>query len=282
MKITAGLSKREIRNDCSLAIIPVDEEWSRWIVKNTKESFNGTELPFNELIYAMADAYKRDVRVWSAVGKQCKTCQFQVTNDTAHLNSGFHECWINIGLTSDDLEKPLVFELWSGLSGGQSLAEKFIQQQKYFLIDVNEDDYRPKILNGNSNPGLSATERRTLQIKKAKESDTTPYLDKKGLQEAMSQLEPPFHFIDFETTMVALPFHKGRRPYEAIAFQYSYHVMEEDGSIRHESEYLSLENTFPNYDFLRALKNDLDGKEGTIFRYHNHENTYLCHIYEQL
>ena len=28
--------------------------------------------------------------------------------------------------------------------------------------------------------------------------------------------------------------------------------------------------------------NDLDGKKGTIFRYHNHENSFLNIIYQQL
>ena len=98
----------------------------------------------------------------------------------------------------------------------------------------------------------------------------------------MACIEAPYHFIDFETSMVAIPFHAGRKPYEAIAFQYSYHIMEADGAVRHESEYLRIDTGFPNYDFVRSLKNDLDGKAGTIFRYHNHENTYLGFIYDQL
>ena len=51
----------------------------------------------------------------------------------------------------------------------------------------------------------------------------------------------PYHFIDFETTMVALPFHKDRQPYEAIAFQYSYHLMDAKGIIQHKSQYLNFE-----------------------------------------
>src|SRR5687768_17669871 len=39
---------------------------------------------------------------------------------------------------------------------------------------------------------------------------------------------------------------------------------------------------FPNYDFVRALKKELENDQGTIFRYHNHENTYLRLICEQL
>ena len=115
-----------------------------------------------------------------------------------------------------------------------------------------------------------------------KQKDQSPYLDREGLKRVFDELEPPYHFIDFETTMVALPFHSGRKPYEAIAFQYSYHLMDEKGKIEHKSQFLSLDSEFPNYEFARALKKDLHGSKGTIFRYHNHENTYLRFIEQQL
>tara|TARA_B100000497_G_C7549859_1_gene332327 strand:- start:376 stop:741 length:366 start_codon:yes stop_codon:yes gene_type:complete len=93
----------------------------------------------------------------------------------------------------------------------------------------------------------------------------------------------PLHFIDFETTMVAIPFSAGRRPYEGIAFQFSHHIVYEDGSVEHFGEYLNTEQgEFPNYDFVRALKTQLENDNGSIFRYSNHENTFLNMIYHQL
>ena len=121
-----------------------------------------------------------------------------------------------------------------------------------------------------------------MQIDKIKNNDPASFLDLDGLKDLFDELEPPYHFIDFETTMVALPFHAGRRPYEGVAFQYSYHLMDEKGNIEHKSQYLNAERDFPNYDFVRALMNDLRGKAGTIFRYHNHENSYLRMIRRQL
>jgi hypothetical protein len=93
----------------------------------------------------------------------------------------------------------------------------------------------------------------------------------------------PLHFIDFETSMVAIPFHKGRKPYEQMAFQYSHHVMHEDGKVAHVSQYLNTEKgAFPNYEFLRKLREYLEKDEGTIFRYADHENTVLNQIRMQL
>ena len=55
----------------------------------------------------------------------------------------------------------------------------------------------------------------------------------------MSAWVYPLHFIDFETSMVAIPFNKGRRPYEGIAFQFSHHVVQKDGRIEHRGQYLN-------------------------------------------
>lgn len=73
------------------------------------------------------------------------------------------------------------------------------------------------------------------------------------------------------------------RPYEGIAFQFSHHIVYEDGTIKHKGEYLNVEpGVFPNYDFVRALKKELGQDDGSIFKYSPHENTFLNHIYEQL
>jgi hypothetical protein len=98
----------------------------------------------------------------------------------------------------------------------------------------------------------------------------------------MDKWEFPLHFIDFETSAVALPFNKGRKPYEQVAFQFSHHRYNENGSIEHVTEFICDEpGKFPNFEFVRALKNAL-GNKGTIFRFHNHENTILNAIYVQL
>jgi hypothetical protein len=86
----------------------------------------------------------------------------------------------------------------------------------------------------------------------------------------------PLHFIDFETTMVPIPFNKGKRPYQLTAFQFSHHEMQNDGSARHRDQWLLAKPGHdPNMDFVRALRNVLDRDEGTIFRWAAHENTVL-------
>jgi hypothetical protein len=99
----------------------------------------------------------------------------------------------------------------------------------------------------------------------------------------MNKWKYPLHFIDFETSMVAIPFYKGRKPYEAIAFQFSHHTVDRNGVIRHTGEYINADpGVFPNFEFMKKLKEQLDSDEGTIFRYAEHENTFLVKIWHQL
>lgn len=108
-------------------------------------------------------------------------------------------------------------------------------------------------------------------------------LDRTYMAQEMNGWNYPLHFIDFETAAVALPFHVGMRPFESVAFQFSHHILEQDGTLRHAGEFLLAEaGQFPNYKFASALKADLSGDEGSVFMWANHENTILTHIIGQL
>ena len=95
--------------------------------------------------------------------------------------------------------------------------------------------------------------------------------------------EYPLHFIDFETTRVALPFFEGQRPYQTLAFQFSHHTMAQDGRIKHANQFLlASADQYPNIDFVRELKKAIGADNGTIFMYSSHENTTLREIYFEI
>ncbi len=148
------------------------------------------------------------------------------------------------------------------------------------MSQMNRDDISPK---PGRKKGISPSERQWLQVEKTVNHDDSLWLDRDGLLAEMDSWVFPLHFIDFETTMTAIPFNAGRRPYEGVAFQFSHHMVHGDGTVEHAGEYLNAERgVFPNYSFTRALKAQLENDRGTVFRYSNHENTYLCAIYRQL
>lgn len=258
-------------------LIPINVDGiisSIWTGKDTNEP---PELSFKEMIEFFAQNYEADKRIDSPITPGCWKCEFYCTEEEeAHgLKSGFKECirgefhW-----TEQDFKKPTVMEIWDNRR-----KQRFLYEGKVFQSQLTEND-----LNVNSGTdGLSRTERQWLQVQKSLAGDYTPFFDKDGMIQKMQSFKYPLHFIDFETSMVAIPFHEGRRPYEQIAFQFSHHMLDIDGKIEHAGQYISTDKgEFPNYDFLRALKKQLENDEGTIFRYAAHENTVLNQIYVQL
>jgi hypothetical protein len=109
------------------------------------------------------------------------------------------------------------------------------------------------------------------------------WLAKSHIRNEMAKWSFPYHFIDFETSSVALPFYAGMRPYEQIAFQFSHHLLHADGRVEHAGQFLMTEpGSFPNFEFARALKRELSQDNGTVFMWSPHEHTILTRIMRQL
>jgi hypothetical protein len=240
-------------------------------------------ISFVDFVNRASNLYEADERSFTAIGKKCKTCRYVKKEENNDLKSGFLECWKNHTQYSDELlAKPLVTELWGGKAGPVSFTQKLIDNTIYLLENTREDLITPRNP-GDPQIGLLPFERRIMQVRKVRENDSSSYFSAEGLAAEMELWTYPLHFIDFETSMVALPFHQGLKPYQGIAFQFSHHVMHQDGTVEHKGQFLATEpGVYPNYDFVRALKHELENDQGTIFRYHNHENSYLNMIATQL
>jgi hypothetical protein len=274
----------EVLGTIPLKIINVDNV-CEWIYKNPVEIDLDGQWFFSDLVNYFSESIQKNERIWNnALTTKCKDCQFKNENYPKGKRSGFHECWKKLANFNEmDFRKHLSLDLWGGHAGSKSIVGEALDGKKYFISQISTADFASSKWVVPTTATLDPTQRRAIQILKSSLDDYTPYLDKPGLTNLFNSLAFPYHFIDFETTSVAIPFHKGRHPYEGVAFQYSYHIMDTNGKIEHKNQYLSYEKGgFPNYEFLRSLKADLSNKVGTIFRYHNHENTYLNHIYKQL
>lgn len=235
-------------------------------------------MSFEEWVFFLSDKYENDIKIPPQLSKKCKECEFKCSKEekSTGLKNGFQECWKKkLNWADTDFEKPSMMDIWYFRR-----RDDMIEEGKYFMEDVTKDDLNFTI---GSKPGFSRTERQWIQIQKAKNKDTVFELLHEELKEEMDSWKWPLHFIDFETSAVAIPFYKGFHPYEGIAFQFSHHQVSEDGTIEHKGEFLHTERgKFPNFEFVRALKKEVENDDGTIFRYHNHENTYLNIIYRQL
>ena len=283
VKVKDGLKRTDLGNVNFLININVDNECFSIQNEFLVPTDMGGNIHFRDFIEKCSESYERDVKINTKIGKKCKDCEYH-NNKNSKLKSGFNECWkSNTNLSESQLENDtLVTEIWGGAAGSRSLVGELIEQNTLLLKDVSEDQISPKS-SSKQYIGLSPLERRMKQINKIKDNSKESYFDVEGFKEALNTWNFPIHMIDFETSAVALPFFKGMKPYETLAFQFSHHKIDENWNVSHENQFICFENnTFPNFEFARKLKESLEKDNGTIFRYHNHENTTLNKIREQL
>lgn len=109
-------------------------------------------------------------------------------------------------------------------------------------------------------PKIKLTEKQKIQIKAT--LNNKPHIDKKAIKDFMDDLKYPLSFFDFETIATAIPLYDGVRPYQAIPFQFSLHVL--DKELKHY-EFLAESISDPRKELVEAL--ELIPSKGTILAF---------------
>lgn len=275
VSVKPGITKDSVGQPV-LAQIPVLREVEYLI--NQEVFPTGEHLP--SFANYLADCHLKSIPGISRVSSLCKSCEFRIGDEMKlrGLKSGFEECWTrDKKIREEDKDRALIFDIWNCRK-----TPELLSKNKVFFDQLTEEDLKPKTKSKKIKK-LLPYQRQWIQIQKRLSGDQTPFVDREGLKDLLDSVAFPIHCIDFETSMVAIPFHKGRRPYEQLAFQFSHHVLSKDGTVAHVDQYIDTRSgAFPNFDFVRKLKDSLSGDKGTIFRYATHENTVLRQIREQL
>lgn len=105
-----------------------------------------------------------------------------------------------------------------------------------------------------------------------------PYVSPE-LKPLIEALEYPRYFLDFETIAFAIPIWPSTRPYQALPFQWSCHIDDGAGSIRHE-EHLDLSGEPPMRRIAEELVERL-GASGPIVVYTSYEKRVLNELAER-
>jgi hypothetical protein len=121
-------------------------------------------------------------------------------------------------------------------------------------------------------------ERQLIQIRSTREN--REWIDPR-LTAFVRSARYPLHFIDFETTRTALPYHAGMRPFDQLAFQWSCHTVESPGADPVHTEWLNTSPEFPNFAFARALMETLSAN-GTVLTWAQHESNVINDIISQM
>ncbi len=198
----------------------------------------------------------------------CKGCEYKV--DDSKLLNGFKSCWGKLAAPS-----PHILEL--GRLGNinnrkdyKNCINDLIAKGQTALQDV------PIAYVSNEDPDKPYYDNRALyQLTESKEF-LLP-----GFNEAIKDLEYPLHFIDFETSQMAIPYHANMRPYGKVLFQWSCHTIAHPGAEPVHSEWINTQDNYPNREFAHSLMEQL-GDKGTIMTWSAYENTQLKDLKNEL
>jgi hypothetical protein len=202
-------------------------------------------------------------RIAPEIGKKCKRCEYRLPLGQTEKN-GFRDCWGT--LAEPD---PHILDLFRvDLLGGKNndLVAQFASLGKSKLSDVPTG-----LLSGAFAPRQSLQ----LECSAAEREHIAPVL-----KEIISNHSFPLHFIDFEGSRLAIPYHAGMRPYEQASFQWSCHTISSDGQVEH-AEWLNTADAFPNFEFAQTLKKQI-GNEGTVYIWSHYEIDILREIRRQM
>jgi hypothetical protein len=240
-------------------------------------TFPGATGTIEQLAWIWAEQYESGVPIDPPVQSQCKGCEFRAPAGS-ELRCGLTECWAQaLHVDEDRLQQPLVLDLWDGRR-----TERWMREGKHLLRQLDLDDLGEDPIT-RLPEGLTRVGRQWMQISGQGLNDAGYLFLPEVARAEMARWRYPLNLIDFETSRTALPFHKGDRPFGLVAFQFSHHVLHEDGSLVHAGEFLCTEpGVHPNLAFVRALQNALSANDGTVLMWSPYENSVLNELRRQL
>jgi Domain of unknown function(DUF2779) len=212
-----------------------------------------------------------------STGEHCKT----------PFPCGFHgHCSVEDGTADLQTEFPIQ---WLPRISQAKINAVFAKKKKA-AIGANVDS-RGLSMMDMPDEHLSAVQKRI----KAAHKTGTAFVDAASIKRELAPHQPSkgraAYFLDFETTMQAVPIWAGTRPYQTILYQFSCHVVRSDGAVEH-TEFLDTSGGDPRPAIAAALVKALgepsrgnntsgtkaetySANNGTIFMYSPYERTQL-------
>ena len=90
-----------------------------------------------------------------------------------------------------------------------------------------------------------------------------PVINVDEIQQELTNLQYPIHFLDFETDNPSIPKFDGLHPYSQFPFQYSCHVLHPNDKVEHY-EYLHTDTSDPRKPLLESLLNHISPRGSVV------------------
>ena len=186
-------------------------------------------------------------------GTKCAECEFRGAGSAE--STGFARCWGELASV-----KPHLLELYQlgrvTDAAGTPLVETLPKSGKASLFDIPEERLRKK--DGTFGP-LAERQLRQLRQTRSGERWIGP-----ALLTNVASLNYPLHFIDFEVTRLALPYHAEMRPYGQVTFQWSCHTVSAPGAVPVHREWLNADDAWPNVTFGETLRDAIGDRDTVV------------------
>lgn len=263
-------------------------EFVQEIIEGTVQTPGGEKF-FMEAATEWARAYVSGQTVDPIIGPHCRSCEFFCGEPDETQRSGFHECWeqvTHVPIANISVKRPIT-KLYHPMKGETA---GYFNQGIRWMDEIDEAEFvvQPAA------QGMSRTARQYLQLFGQWTEDKPFKFDSQLWREIAEGKHPdvstrftyPLHFIDFEGCRPALPFLAGKQPFGQVAFQFSHHIMHEDGGLEHANEYINLSPGHdPVVEFVCELHKALCApglENGTVFMWSGYENTMLNGLRDEL
>lgn len=206
---------------------------------------------------------------------KCSKCEYRVEDEQ---KNGFNECWGQLAFV-----KPHLLDLGQlgNINKRDHCIDELIQAEKVNIKDLPKDYLFAKVKNSKPSKKNKVVEQQDPETVYNGRPYYQSYIDKEFLLQDIigdiAQVNYPIHFIDFETSQMAIPFHKGMYPYQNVLFQFSVHSIKSKGALPTHLEWINIEDKYPNIEFAKQLKKAI-GDIGTVMTWSSYENTQLKNV----
>ena len=235
-----------------LALIPVDNIIDKWLPK----------------LNAKAESYIESIisnkKIHSPPISKCRHCEFKVQANVK--KNGFLECWGELALR----ENPFILDLvkLGNINQKDNFINYFIAQGKKEVEEgpIDEITKSYEIYSSTYNPLIKKQE----------------FLLEELLEEIQnSNVKYPLHFIAFETSQMAFPYHKNMRCCEKVIFQWSCHTIDAPNTKPKYYEWINTDTLYPNLEFANQLRNCI-GNVGSVMIWSEYQIKQLQSIFTSM
>lgn len=108
------------------------------------------------------------------------------------------------------------------------------------------------------------TANQQYQVRYALDPSLLPHIETKPIRDFLSTLTYPLAFLDFETINPAVPLYDGTSPYQQLPFQYSLHIVDEEGAAPRHLEFLGNPESDPRRTLAERLCADIPENACTV------------------